>query len=321
MDGNSTAVLADAPALAPGLRSLIEAVDIAPDRLSARVGGRTVEVDSPRALWPALGTAMYEVFHSGHQHDPGMRPGMRDPGLERALTAGVPHRFTTALAKVHASEPDWVVELLDVRVKVPADRVVAVEGDGLAVVRADAIRPALSPGFFLCDGSAGTVLGAGPILRLYVHLADPVFTPPAWAGALTALEEAKVPYRAKAFSNPAGYPRRDAMVFYLEEQGWPALESLVTAVSAFPGRLEDTSRFARRVGPGLAVAWDPADDRPGMRRLSFGEHRARILAQGLLAGGDPAGAVAGAFAAAGIDPGEPFRNRTSPRLRIGGVPL
>src|SRR5690606_28361745 len=150
-------------------------------------------------------------------------------------------------------------ELLDVRVKVPADRVVAEDG-GLAVVRADAIRPALSPGFFLCDGSAGTVLGAGPILRLYVHLADPAFTPPAWAAALAALEDAGVPYRAKAFSNPAGYPRRDAMVFYLEEQGWPALEALVAAVSAYPGRVDDTSRFARRVGPGLAVAWDPADD-------------------------------------------------------------
>ncbi|MFD0480768.1 hypothetical protein ACFQ0B_81260 [Nonomuraea thailandensis] len=162
MDGNSTAVLADAPALAPGLRSLIEAVDIAPDRLSARVGGRTVEVDSPRALWPALGTAMYEVFHSGHQHDPGMRPGMRDPGLERALTAGVPHRFTTALAKVHASEPDWVVELLDVRVKVPADRVVAVEGDGLAVVRADAIRPALSPGSSSATAPQGRCWAPGP---------------------------------------------------------------------------------------------------------------------------------------------------------------
>jgi hypothetical protein len=191
----------------------------------------------------------------------------------------------------------------------------------MALIRADAIRPALSPGFFLCDGSAGTVLGAGPILRLYTHLADPSFTPAAWSAALTALEEREVPYRAKAFSNPAGYPRRDALVIYLEEAGWPALPSLIETISALPGLVDDTSAFARRVGPGLAIAWDPADDRTGMRRLSFGEHRARVIAQGLIASaaeGTPrAAAVHAALETAGIDPVAPFRNRVSPRLPIG----
>lgn len=307
------------------LEAALGAVDIAQDGLSARVGERVVEVDGVRALWPALSTLLYETFHSGHAHDPNTRPGTRDPELEVALTAGVPHRYTTTRARIHAGEEtsnaELVVDLLDVKVRVPADRVVAVEPNGMAVIQTDAIRPALSPGFFLCDGSAGSVLGAGPILRFYVHLAASTFTPIAWSTALATLEARKVPYRAKAFSNPAGYPRRDALVIYLEEAGWSALEPLVEAVSALPGLVDDTSSFAKRVGPGLAIAWDPADDRTGMRRLSFGEHRSRVVAEALIkssaTGVSRAAAVIAALEAAGIDPVEPFRNRTSPLLPIG----
>ncbi|MFJ2033278.1 T3SS effector HopA1 family protein [Streptosporangium sp. NPDC087985] len=325
MGTDNVVAVVDDYRLTAELEAVLGAVDIAPDGLGARVGERVVEVDGVRALWPALSTALYETFHSGHAHDPSTRPGTRDPALEAALTAGVPHRHTTTLARVHAgenaSDTGWVVDLLDVRVRVPAERVVAVEPDGRAVIRADAIRPALSPGFFLCDGSAGSVLGAGPILRFYVHLADATFTPAAWSAALATLEAWKVPYRAKAFSNPAGYPRRDALVIYLEEAGWPALESLVEVVSALPGLVDDTSSFAKRVGPGLAIAWDPADDRTGMRRLSFGEHRSRVVAEGLIKGTaegiSRATAVIAALRAAGIDPAEPFRNRTSPLLPIG----
>lgn len=310
--------------MAAGLTAVIEAVEIASDGLHARVEDRLVEVDGPRALWPALSAALYEKFHIGHPNDPTVRPGSRDLVMEAALTAGVPHRYTTTTVPVLAVEDaGWIVDLLEVRVRVPADRVVSVlpgEDGDRAVIRADAIRPALSPGFFLCDGSAGSVLGGGPILRLYVHLADSSYTPAAWRTALEVLEGQRVPYRAKAFSRPSGYPRRDAMVIYLEEPGWPALEPLVAALRTADGLVDDVSRFAARVGPGLAVAWDPADGRTGMRMLSFGEHRARVVAEGLVMSateGVPVReAVVTALLRGGVDPAAPFRNRTSPPLPI-----
>ncbi|MEU7001057.1 T3SS effector HopA1 family protein [Nonomuraea sp. NPDC046570] len=313
----------DKIALDARLASLLTAVEVAADGLSARVGERTVEADGARALLPALSAALYETFHSGHAHDPAARPGERDLPLERALTAVVPHRHTAVSVPVHASGADgWVVDLLDVRVRVPAERVVAAEGDGRALIQADAIRPTLSPGFFLCDGSAGSVLGGGPILRLYVHLADSAYTPEAWGLALGVLEGRRVPYRAKAFSRLSGYPRRDSIVIYLEEAGWFVAEELVSALSVVPGLVDDVSAYARRVGPGLATAWDPVDNRAGMRMLSFGEHRSRVLAEGLIASAvekvPAAEAVLASLVRGGVDPVAPYRNLLSPRLPMDG---
>ncbi|SDK53427.1 hypothetical protein SAMN05421869_116224 [Nonomuraea jiangxiensis] len=294
---------------------------MAADGRSARVVERDVTAEGPRALLPALSAALYELFHSGHAHDPAARPGERDLPLESALTAAVPHRHTAALVPVYEKgEREWIVDLLDVRVRVPAQRVAEARDDGLAVIQADAVRPALSPGFFLCDGSAGSVLGGGPILRLYVHLAGPAFTPDAWRIALGVLEGRRVPYRAKAFSRSSGYPRRDAMVIYLEEAGWPVLRELIAALSVLPGLVDDVSAYARRVGPGLAVAWDPMDDRTGMRLLSFGEHRSRVLAEGLVLsateGVPVTAAVLACLARGGIDPAAPYRNLSSPDLPL-----
>ncbi|MEV6861386.1 T3SS effector HopA1 family protein [Streptosporangium subroseum] len=47
-------------------------------------------------------------------------------------------------------------------------------------------------------------------------------------------------------------------------------------------RGEEVSVFCRRIGPGVAIAWEPDDARPAMRGLSFGQHRAGVLAQALL---------------------------------------
>jgi hypothetical protein len=76
----------------------------------------------------------------------------------------------------------------------------------------------------------------------------------------------------------------------------------------------EVSVFTERVGPGVAVAWEPSDRRPTMRGLSFGEHRARATAEGLVRhaashdGGTAAESVRLALAEAGIDPAHPARN-------------
>ncbi|MEV0583889.1 T3SS effector HopA1 family protein [Nonomuraea sp. NPDC050310] len=324
--------------IAAGLAAVAEAVHLEPDRLRARVGDETIEADGARALWSALSGALYERFHIGQANDPTIRPGTRDLPLESALTEAVPHRLSKVLAPVYEQgESSWVVDLLGVRVRLPADRVLSLTEQapgerslafaptgpgqiGRALIQADAIRPTLSPGFFLVDGSAGTVLGDGPILRLYVHLAAPAHAAPALRTALSLLEERELPYRAKAFSRSSGYPRRDALVIYLEEPAWPALASLVAALSTAEGLVDDVSAFAHRVGPGLAIAWDPVDTRVGMRLLSFGEHRARLVAEALLAAasgeGTPAEALHSSLTRGGVDPALPYRNLSSPALEL-----
>jgi len=71
----------------------------------------------------------------------------------------------------------------------------------------------------------------------------------------------------------------DALVVYLDADGWRALPELAEAAADGPGVGGDVSAFCRRLRPGVAVAWEPEDDRPAMRGLSFGQHRAGVLAQ------------------------------------------
>ncbi|MEH1017019.1 T3SS effector HopA1 family protein [Micromonospora sp. CPCC 206060] len=282
------------------------------------VGGELVEAAGPRALVPALTAALYSALHVGKAYDSSTRPNLRDPALEGRLAAALPHLRTPVRARVLEDGDDCVVELLGVRVLVPADRVGARNDDGTATISLDAARPTLSPGFFLCDGSVGSITGTGPILRIYLHLSTADHAPQALAAGLGVLESRQVPYRAKILSLPNSYPRRDTMVVYLEETAWPVLDELVTALSGVPGLVDATSPFARRVGPGIAVAWDPMDGRVGMRALSFGEHRARMTAEAVVdhavQGVPLADAVAAAFVRGGADPGSPFRNTTSPHL-------
>ncbi|HWM38613.1 MAG TPA: T3SS effector HopA1 family protein, partial [Streptomyces sp.] len=102
--------------------------------------------------------------------------------------------------------------------------------------------------------------------------------------------------------------------------------AFVEKVSGVPGLVPSVSPFARELAPGVCTGWEPEDPRPGQAGLSFGQHRALALAEGLLAvRGRPAGAerhasVAEALTAAGIDPLEPSRNINSPELsyRRGG---
>ncbi|WP_449066688.1 T3SS effector HopA1 family protein, partial [Planomonospora algeriensis] len=72
------------------------------------------------------------------------------------------------------------------------------------------------------------------------------------------------------------------------------------------------------LGPGVGWAWEPQDRRPGMRGMSFGEHRSHAVAAGLLAhaeqGGDRDEAVREALRAAGVEPGAVHRNIGSPPL-------
>jgi hypothetical protein len=202
------------------------------------------------------------------------------------------------------------------------------EGRGAHEEEADvlvaAIRPSLSPGFFLVDGSR-PLTHQGAILRVYLHVETPGAALDAWGRTLRCLEESGVPFRAKAASSAHALPRRDGVVVYLGSGDQHVLPGLVEALEgAVLGA--DVSPFTRPLAPGVAVAWEPDDSRPGMRNTSFGEHRSRALAAGLIRyttehGTAPDGphphpnrskVVRQALLEAGIDPLDPARNLSSP---------
>jgi HopA1 effector protein family len=140
----------------------------------------------------------------------------------------------------------------------------------------------------------------------------------AWGRVLPMLAGLGIGYRAKVVSGPDLLPRRDGLVLYVAGRDRDKVPGRVAALTeSVAGIGAEVSAFAEPVAPGVAVAWDPADPRPAMRGLSFGEHRASALAEAFVrhaarrADGDRGAlgaTVRDAFIEARIDPDEPSRN-------------
>lgn len=96
------------------------------------------------------------------------------------------------------------------------------------------------------------------------------------------LERRRIPFQAKVPASPGGYGRSDCGVLYLNsEDVESALDIVASALKALAGALRpDTPLFARKLAPGLAFAESP----PGGD--SFGMHRCRLVAEGLVGGFD-----------------------------------
>lgn len=284
---------------------------------TATLAGTTVRADDESALRHRMANTLYEVLHAGLAPDSGPRPRtLRDEAYERLLADAVPHRETAlripAAHVAPAAGPELRTVLVEgVRTLVPATAV-RDAGDGTAVLDYPCARPALSAGFFLVDGSAGSVPD-GAVARYYFHLEDADAAPEAWGLLLRALERRAPRYRAKVGSSRLLYPRRDAMVVYLDPRDADAAD-LPEVASRLPGLGRSTSVFGQELAPGLATAREPSDSRPGMRRMSFGQHRAYAVADGLLEHARDGGSgavdqtVARALMRAQADPRAPWRN-------------
>ncbi|WP_405938323.1 T3SS effector HopA1 family protein [Streptomyces sp. NBC_00726] len=328
---------APATGLPDALTALLDTVSVDHTAGTVTVGGRVHPFEQPQHARAVLRNALYEDWHAGMVPAPESdrpRGAPRGGGaLERALIDAVPHRRTRATATVTGPAPAGsatdpaaeavIVEHQGVRLCVPRS---AVTGPDLVpgasvLVDVPAVRPWLSPGFLLVHGSAGGARrGGAGLVRVYVHLRAPEDAAPVWAAVLGALEGLGIPYQAKVLSHRRHYPRRDALVVYLGDAHAEAADTVAGAVAGCRATGDGTSVFAARIAPGVALAREPADPRPGWRGLSFGQHRAGAVADGLIAhslapgAGSRAAAVREALVRAGISPSAPDRN-----LRPGPV--
>jgi hypothetical protein len=308
--------------LAEPLAECLDDIVIELPRHRARVLGRTITAESTRQLRQRIAGELYRRLHIGHSaaDDSGVL-ARRDPTVERELAAALPRRTHEIDSSVLAIDPERDTVLVDrdgIAVWAPRATVSCGSdvrpGDTVRVTVGTA-RPALSPGFFL----VGAPLPAGPVLRVYVHLSARHALVPAWTDVLRVIDGTGLPYQAKVCSAPSQLPRQDGLVVYADARGTAMVTDLARAVADVDGLGETTSVFASAVGRGVSVAWEPEDARPGMPGLSFGHHRAVAVATGLVAhAADPdrdrLTVVADALVEANIDPAQPARNRTSPRL-------
>jgi hypothetical protein len=306
---------ARAEGVAPGLLAALAGVTVAEDCRSGSVGGRDIEARSEAEFAYRLSHAIYEVLHVGWIAEPADKARLsRDDAFEARLLAATPHTSVIRTAIAVSSDADHVrVELDGVRVAIPVPQAGQVARGSQMGVLLPSCRPALSPGYWVTDGTRA-LPARSPIVRLYLHLqsADAVLA--AWRAALAFLEARATPYRAKATSAPALLPRRDAVVVYLCEQDMAAATALGERIAQVAEVGESVSVFAEQLAAGVAIGWEPSELPPATRGLSFGEHRSRATADGLMRQARSAGeqtvsqAVRQALEEAGIDPGRPARN-------------
>jgi hypothetical protein len=306
--------------LAPGLLAALARLTVAGDRRSGSVDGRRIEARSEAELAYRLSHAIYEVLHVGWLTEPADRARLdRDDAFEARLLAATPHTSVFRTASVMSADAERVrVELDGVRVTIPAAEAGPVAHGSQLAVRLPSCRPALSPGYWVADGTRA-LPARSPIVRLYLHLQSAGAVLAAWQAALAFLEARAIPYRAKATSLPALLPRRDAIVVYLCERDMAEATGLGERVAHVAEVGESVSVFAEQLAAGVALAWEPSDPRPTMRGLSFGEHRSRATAEGLTRHARSRSeqtvprAVRQALAEAGIDPDRPARNMSQAR--------
>ncbi|MDX3384417.1 T3SS effector HopA1 family protein [Streptomyces niveiscabiei] len=293
------------------LATVTGATDVDVPNLTARVAGTEIGARTLNELRARLAEELYRTFHQGARPAAVHPRDLVDPALEAELKAAVPHpavRVPTRLLSEDGEEA--TVVLAGLRVRVPRARVGTRDG---TTVELPPYRPSLSPGFLSVVGSRLPRAQGGPVLRLYLHVPDAGAAPAVWGAVLRRLEGEGLPYRAKILSHPDRYPRRDAMVVYVTDEA----ERAVDTVAGTPLDLADpVSPFTRALAPGLSLAWDPAPRAGAARQPSFGQHRARACADGLVDharyGIPVAEALARALRAAGADPALPHRNLDSP---------
>ncbi len=249
--------------------------------------------------------------------------------------------FVEALSSANTGkgsrEPGWVVRAAD-------HREIVVERDGLRVwVRRDevfatngAIVPGaqvrvrlpkellnLFPGFYMALGNEGLdVQATEPLIRFYWNVSSA--GAPRLVRALTErLNSARLPFRLKVVNAPERFTRCDAAVLYVRKTDHA---KLVRPVRTTYDELKSQMRspipvFTRPIASGLGFAEDPGGGD------SFGTHRCRILADGIIrayeAGCDSVveqlRIVESQFREAGISLDKPFLNAGSADIYAFGT--
>jgi hypothetical protein len=155
----------------------------------------------------------------------------------------------------------------------------------------------------------------GPLVRSYFTVGGPDVVPDL-VGALTAsLNAAGAVFQLKVLNNPEAYCRRDPVVLYLHRHAWKQHRHRLAEVhETFAAHLRtDGPCFAERLGRGWWLADEPEHDGA---RMSFGQHRCLLVAEGLVqayrdGAADADGryrAIVDRYRAAGLDARRPYSN-------------
>lgn len=160
------------------------------------------------------------------------------------------------------------------------------------------------PGYYFAFGETLDELADQlSIVRIYFNVRGEAA--PALFRALTELlNRYQTPFQLKAPVVPGGYHRADAAVLYVGARYFPIVARIVAGIRERVALDEPVPLFTKRLWPGIGIAMDPGSGE------SFGMHRSRLVADGLVQawsrGSSRLEAVAEAFVASGLDLARPW---------------
>ncbi|MGB6180812.1 MAG: T3SS effector HopA1 family protein [Rhodococcus sp. (in: high G+C Gram-positive bacteria)] len=271
---------------------------------SATVDGEIVEAPDVRQLESDLGRRLYERLHVGW---PSGRNSLaridRDLGAEAMIASRLPSTPIEIDVSDIRTDGDRITGSV-MGARVLLDRMPA-NLDSPTLTTSDS-WPALSPGFYMVFGPQRPRSGGRKALwRVYLAAADLDGALDDFALAVGYLRSNATRWQAKIASTPAVYPRTDAVTVYLDHTDLHHARVLAELVGSRPSRWHRTSAFVTELAPGVGFAQEPADPDPTRRGLSYGQHRASIVARAAISGDDDLDA---ALAASGVDPHQYWRN-------------
>ena len=191
--------------------------------------------------------------------------------------------------------------------------------DGWVTVRFPNERPYAYPDYYLAIGDGGPPppSGAASMVRIYFNVSPSGAT--RLLSAVTSTMGATLGrFAMKLLNHPQSYGRPDAAVAYVLRDDMGRALSLLGGVlrETGPHLEEAVPAFTLRLCRGVGLAEDPAGEGT---RMSFGQHRAFVVATGLARALEDGAADAEArlhfivreLEAADIDPAHPYCRRTS----------
>jgi hypothetical protein len=136
----------------------------------------------------------------------------------------------------------------------------------------------ISPGFYMALGNEElTVDSSQGIVRLYWNL-TPDGTLHFMKQATSLLNQAQLPFNLKALNDRNAYSRCDAVVLYIRKTDYDDVAKILGKIyqDVSVHLKQGTPVFTKSLAPGVGLAEDPGKD------SSFGEHRCRLLADGII---------------------------------------
>lgn len=303
---------------------VLRAQDITVNRTGTQavLNNHTINADSPAELRAQLAAMIYSSYHIRHPQDPTAPQSQvlqADAELAEKLLAALPQRTLTRTVTAEQLQPgahpdQYVLPVDGIKVIITEDVLIRTADGAIAGVRFPSWRTRTTPGYLLTFSQQP--ICTGPVERIYIACDDAAQTLARWGRLLPKLAEANIGYQAKALSTRAAHPRTDAIVIYVGQADLHlACELAVQATLADAPAHVMTSLFTRQINPDVSMAAEPSDTRTAYRNLSFGQHRARVLADALIRTGTENRQLVDTWTAeataALIDPHQPGRNYTA----------